>query len=340
MGFVLAALLWMALPAMAQNITLDEAVRIARREVRNQMGVSNSDVQVQEASESRHGFRVRWAVPGRHGRSLTGLCVVSRRGEVVEFKRDETPSGPRFNSRQAIDRVQETVRQQVLAEQGGGKLYFAGDASTFDMSHDGCGVQGTGSLTRRGAVAPFSYSGYYDARSGNVSRVNCSWQGGPPPPTNPPPPPSNPPPPQSGGPAPSYVSLRAPSGQFVGTDFMTGLVVCQSRRAERLALFDHNGGSLQDGDPVSFRAGRGGWFQAKGGGGQGLVVGGGSAGGWETFTIVKLDTSAGPMIQSGDRVALRCSNGQWVTAENGGGSKLNGKGASQGPWEVFIIEFR
>lgn len=328
---LVAMLLLIPGPAQAQRIGPEDAIRVARGEVANRVGVSPSDVRIGSVTDDGRGnYTVQWST--RHPRQAAGSCVVSRHGRVIDFQQSSLPPGPdpgwRPDPQQATRAVQDELRRQVEAREGG-SVIFGLDASTYDASRGKCGVRGSAAMSRHGRTRTLSYSGVYDGRTGGVEQLTYNFTGQDP----------NPPGPASG----NRVTLRGPNGQYVSMDWSSSNAVCRGGHGgggATLSLVVRNGHALQNGDQVSLRFERGGWLSAENGGGRGLLSNGRSSGPWETFTIVKLDTAAGPFIRSGDRVAFRAPNGQFITAEDGGGGKLNCKGGSQGPWEIFIIEFR
>ncbi|HEX4456694.1 MAG TPA: hypothetical protein VIA18_01915, partial [Polyangia bacterium] len=89
---------------------------------------------------------------------------------------------------------------------------------------------------------------------------------------------------------------------------------------ETWQLVDHNGGSLMDGDTVSFQANGGQYLSASGGGMNAQAAGDGAT---ETFTIglvAKADGSAAKTIVDGDSFSLEDSTGTFVSATGGGGT--------------------
>lgn len=57
---------------------------------------------------------------------------------------------------------------------------------------------------------------------------------------------------------------------------------------------------------------------------------------WETFILIDTDTQA-TVLQSGSSVGIQCSNGQFVCAENGGGSNVIANRYGVSAWETFTI---
>lgn len=87
---------------------------------------------------------------------------------------------------------------------------------------------------------------------------------------------------------------------------------------------------------IRFKASNGHYLCAEAGGGREVIANRVEQGPWETFTAETSDTSNGPLM-SGQRVALRTANGQYVCAEGGGGGQLVANRATVGPWETFTI---
>ena len=106
---------------------------------------------------------------------------------------------------------------------------------------------------------------------------------------------------------------------------------------------------INSGDVISWWSWEDGAVTAVDGGGADIVHNRIDAGPWERWTIHKVD-AAGQLltgaIASGDRVALRASNGQWMVAEEqfpgrgvGGCGALNANRNTIGPWEIFTVKF-
>jgi len=141
---------------------------------------------------------------------------------------------------------------------------------------------------------------------------------------------------------PAVATLQASNGQYVVAEGGGGGVVNANRDVaaawEHFGLVDLNGGSLQDGDPVSFRSDNGSYLQADNGGGGAMLAVAPAIGSWETFVIVRVSGGSGP-IQSGDYIALLSSGGFYACAEGGGGDVVNVNRTAIGPWETFRISF-
>jgi hypothetical protein len=67
-----------------------------------------------------------------------------------------------------------------------------------------------------------------------------------------------------------------------------------------------------------------------------MVAIGFAPGAWETFTLVDVDRPAG-LVRYGDRIALRSSQGYFVSAELGGGGAMNVNRTTIGSWETFRV---
>ena len=59
---------------------------------------------------------------------------------------------------------------------------------------------------------------------------------------------------------------------------------------------------------------------------------------WETFTLIRLTQRSDDSLSSGDLVCLQAANGQYLTAEGGGGREVAANRGRPGDWETFIIE--
>jgi pimeloyl-ACP methyl ester carboxylesterase len=143
-----------------------------------------------------------------------------------------------------------------------------------------------------------------------------------------------------GGSSALAVSLRADNGQFVVAEGGGGGMVNANRNDvgpwETFTLFDLNGGTLMDGDPVAFQTNSSHYLQAVWGGGDTMLAVGGYVGPWETFTLVDLDRPGGA-VQSWDAIALQGNYGYFVVAEQGGGDVVNANRTWIGPWETFRL---
>ena len=111
----------------------------------------------------------------------------------------------------------------------------------------------------------------------------------------------------------------------------TGLGPC-----ETLKIIDLNGGTLESGDQINIQVYATPWnFTAQYGGGGALLANTQWGASYETFTISK--TNGWGTIQNGDSVSLRAYNGNYCSAELGGGDVVNCNRAVVGPWETFTI---
>lgn len=82
------------------------------------------------------------------------------------------------------------------------------------------------------------------------------------------------------------------------------------------------GSAIRHGDVIAivYSNGKSKWYvTAEGGGGSILNVNRTWRREWEAFTLERVAGQPGQPVQAGDRIALRAANGQYVTAENGGG---------------------
>ena len=87
---------------------------------------------------------------------------------------------------------------------------------------------------------------------------------------------------------------------------------------------------------IRFRATNGQYLCAEGGGGREVQVNRVSAGPWETFTLEQIGPPGGALM-SGQRIALRTENGQYLCAEGGGDGEIVANRTAVGPWETFTI---
>jgi hypothetical protein len=85
---------------------------------------------------------------------------------------------------------------------------------------------------------------------------------------------------------------------------------------------------------LSLRAANGKFVAAENGGGSTLAANRRSAGTWETFDLLDLNTGT---LRDGDRVALQAADGLYVQADQGGGGALIAAGLAPGPWETFTV---
>jgi len=110
---------------------------------------------------------------------------------------------------------------------------------------------------------------------------------------------------------------------------------------ETFTLIDQNGGALESGDLVNIQTIGGYFVVAEGGGGDVVNANRTAAFTWETFRIEKVN--GGGTIGSGDTISLQAYNGwaggggNYVVAEDGGGSVVNANRGAVGSWEMFTI---
>jgi hypothetical protein len=106
-------------------------------------------------------------------------------------------------------------------------------------------------------------------------------------------------------------------------------------RSETFSLDDEDGGQLESGDTVRVRAASGGFLEATDGGGSTLLVGVEHPA-WQAFRVVR--KSGAGLVANGDIVGLEAvASGRWVSAENGGGSKVFAYGGAMMVWEELAI---
>ena len=147
------------------------------------------------------------------------------------------------------------------------------------------------------------------------------------------------------------ISLRARNGQYVqAVDGGGGELLVRGDAAlgrESFEVLNREGhGELRSGDHVFLRAfDKAHIVQVRCGGGDDVWstgCGAANAGttnllGWETLTLEKIG-GTGP-IASGDKVALRASNGSYCSALNGGGDRMTCAVPNVLDWETFTISF-
>jgi hypothetical protein len=105
---------------------------------------------------------------------------------------------------------------------------------------------------------------------------------------------------------------------------------------EKFSADDTNGGSLSANDVINLQTYDGLLLSAEGGGGGVLSANRRRAGGFEQFTIVKTNGTTGALV-NGDSVALRSTNGKYVTVGTGTGNPLDVTGATIGAAQTFTI---
>ena len=137
-----------------------------------------------------------------------------------------------------------------------------------------------------------------------------------------------------------YIHLKANNGQYVVAEGGGGDAVNANRDVplawETFALFDPDDGDLNSGDDVYLRSSRRLYLGAEGGGGGRLVANGTCTKPWSKFVIERVGGGSDP-IASGDSIALRVFNGQYVVAEGGGGGVVNANRDAVQAWETFEL---
>jgi hypothetical protein len=136
----------------------------------------------------------------------------------------------------------------------------------------------------------------------------------------------------------SMISLRAASNSLLVCAERGGNDVVVANRSvignwERFSADDPNGGSLSANDVINLQAHDGLLLCAEGGGGGVLSANRRRAGGWEQFTILKLNGTGA--IANGDSVALRTSNGRYLTV--GANGALDATGTAVGTNQTFTV---
>ena len=140
-------------------------------------------------------------------------------------------------------------------------------------------------------------------------------------------------------------AFQSVGGYFVVAEDGGGDVVNANRTAigswETFTLIDLNGGTLDNGDLVNIRSVNGYYVVAEGGGDDVVNANRTVAQTWETFRIMKVGGTG--TIHSGDAISLQAYNGwsggggNYVVAEDGGGSVVNANRAAVGSWETFTL---
>jgi hypothetical protein len=137
------------------------------------------------------------------------------------------------------------------------------------------------------------------------------------------------------------VCFRASNGQYLSADGGGGGPLVANRNMpgswEIFNLTDIDGFPLQDGHRVILQTNSGLFVCAEGGGGREMSATRPLPSIWETLTILNADRSNGA-ITPGQRVAFRAFNGQYLSAEGGGGANVLANRNAIGQWETFTIE--
>jgi len=142
-------------------------------------------------------------------------------------------------------------------------------------------------------------------------------------------------------------AFQSVGGYYVVAENGGGDVVNANRTAigswEKFTLIDLNGGTLESGDLVNLQSVYGYYVVAEGGGDDVVNCNRTTPLKWETFRIAKVFGSG--TIRSGDAISLQASDGwsgaggNYVVAEDGGGSVVNANRPVVGSWERFTIIF-
>lgn len=140
-------------------------------------------------------------------------------------------------------------------------------------------------------------------------------------------------------------AFQSVGGYFVVAEGGGGDVVNANRLAigswETFTLIDLNGGSLDNGDLVHIQSVNGHFVVAESGGGDVVNANRTVPLEWETFRIGKVGGTG--TIHSGDTISLQAYNGwsggggNYVVAEDGGGSVVNANRGAVGSWEMFTL---
>ncbi|HTJ78434.1 MAG TPA: DUF5010 domain-containing protein [Rariglobus sp.] len=105
---------------------------------------------------------------------------------------------------------------------------------------------------------------------------------------------------------------------------------------EKFSADDTNGGTLSANDVINLQTNDGLLLSAEGAGGGVLSANRRRAGSYEAFTIIKTDGTTGTLV-NGDSVALRSSNGHYVTVGMGTGNPVDVSSTAIGPLQTFTI---
>ena len=150
-------------------------------------------------------------------------------------------------------------------------------------------------------------------------------------------------------------SLTSINGSFLSAEGGGGGALYANKPAqgpwERFAILDisqnlfFGGKLLMSGDSVCIETNNNNFVVAEGGGGRETNANRKECGPWETFQIFLLgNTPAGLYPVAGEiphhgivRVAFKASNGNWMTAEGGGGGSVNANRNALGDWERFTF---
>jgi hypothetical protein len=156
---------------------------------------------------------------------------------------------------------------------------------------------------------------------------------------------ASPPPPLPVSPAPdpstALVNIRSLNGQWLYAQNGGGQAVVADQNTptgwETFTLTDLSNTTLKSGDTIALMAPSGQYLSAEGGGGQNVVANRAVASGWEKFIIYDLSNGGGA-INSGDSISIQVNNGQYVSAEGGGGGVINANRNQVQGWETFTIQ--
>jgi metallopeptidase family M12-like protein len=140
-------------------------------------------------------------------------------------------------------------------------------------------------------------------------------------------------------------AFQSIGGYYVVAEGGGGDVVNANRTAigawETFTVIDQGGGALESGDLINIQSVGGYFVVAEGGGGDVVNCNRTVPQAWETFRIEKI--GGGGVIGSGDSISLQayngwsCCGGNYVVAEDGGGSVVNANRGAVGAWETFTI---
>jgi hypothetical protein len=140
-------------------------------------------------------------------------------------------------------------------------------------------------------------------------------------------------------------AFQSVGGYYVVAEGGGGDVLNANRTAigswETFTVIDLNGSTLDNGDLIHIQSVGGYYVVAEGGGGDVVNCNRTVPQGWETFRIMKVGGTG--TIHSGDAISLQayngwnCCGGNYVVAEDGGGSVVNANRGAVGAWETFTI---
>lgn len=137
------------------------------------------------------------------------------------------------------------------------------------------------------------------------------------------------------------IFLRSNNGQYLCAEDGGGGVLVANRMTpsswETFAIVDPYGPPLNSGNRVSIQTYNGHYVCAEGGGGGEVNATRDQPLDWETFTVLHADGSAGE-IGNEQQIALQASNGQYLSAVDGGGREILANASAVNIWETFTVQ--